>query len=101
MIKKKKALKGAALGAAALAMAGCGASTSGRVNVNPDDFKAYYNSKFDKCFVVTASRKGGTVPGVARTTGLGMTEVECDDKVVAGLENKGAYYKAHPETKPQ
>ena len=65
-----------------LLLTSCGVSTSGSVNVSPEDVQYFKDSRTELCFGIVASRKAGSFG----TTGLGVTCVPC--KSVEHLLNK-------------
>lgn len=63
---------------AALLISGCSVGTSSNIEVDGNDLVYFKDNRTDLCFAVVASKKAGSLD----TTGLGMTEVECTERVL-------------------
>lgn len=67
---------------AALALSGCGVSTSSNVNFDADDIAYDVDSRTGLCYAFTASRKAMQMD----TSGLGLTNVPCTDEVLEQVD---------------
>ena len=61
-----------------LLISGCSVSTSSNIKVNGNDLIYFKDKRTDMCFAAVASKKAGST----NTTGLGITQVECNDRVL-------------------
>ncbi len=59
-------------------ISGCSVSTSSNIKVNGNDLIYFKDKRTDMCFAAVASKKAGEPD----TTGLGITQVECTDRVL-------------------
>lgn len=65
-------------GLMALFLTGCGVNTSSNIDFDGDDIGYAQDQRTGLCYAYTASRMSGNVD----TSGLGLTEVPCSDKVL-------------------
>jgi len=63
---------------AVLLISGCSVSTSSNIKVNGNDLVYFKDNRTDMCFAAVASKQAGSTD----TTGLGITQVECTDRVL-------------------
>jgi hypothetical protein len=79
----KKTLIALALVSTAI-LAGCGVQTTNNVSFEPENISYFYDERVDKCFAVMGSRRAFR----PSSTGLGMAEVECNEKVMQLVKNQ-------------
>lgn len=66
----------------AVFISGCSVSTSSNIKVDGNDLVYFKDNRTDMCFAAVASKKAGSTD----TTGLGITQIECTDRVLNLIE---------------